>query len=76
MNLRMNIFFPAGKATTDDELEEMLESGNSAVFTAGVSVCVCLQHPNIALCLDTDHDAFKVRKPSCQSLSKTQQGKD
>lgn len=25
-----------GKATTDDELEEMLESGNSAVFTAGI----------------------------------------
>ena len=33
---------PAGKATTDDELEEMLESGNAAVFTAGVSVCVCV----------------------------------
>lgn len=27
----------AGKATTDEELEEMLEGGNSAVFTAGVS---------------------------------------
>lgn len=26
----------AGKATTDAELEEMLESGNSAVFTAGI----------------------------------------
>lgn len=26
----------AGKATTDEELEEMLESGNAAVFTAGV----------------------------------------
>uniref|UniRef100_A0A4W5MDG0 Syntaxin-3 n=1 Tax=Hucho hucho TaxID=62062 RepID=A0A4W5MDG0_9TELE len=25
-----------GKATTDDELEEMLESGNSAVFTSGI----------------------------------------
>uniref|UniRef100_A0A8C2XMR3 Syntaxin-3 n=1 Tax=Cyclopterus lumpus TaxID=8103 RepID=A0A8C2XMR3_CYCLU len=25
-----------GQATTDDELEEMLESGNSAVFTAGI----------------------------------------
>lgn len=32
----------AGKATTDEELEEMLESGNAAVFTAGVSVCVCV----------------------------------
>lgn len=29
----------AGKATTDEELEEMLEGGNSAVFTAGVSPC-------------------------------------
>lgn len=26
-----------GRATTDDELEEMLEQGNSAVFTQGVS---------------------------------------
>lgn len=25
-----------GRATTDDELEEMLESGNAAVFTAGI----------------------------------------
>uniref|UniRef100_A0AAY4BPQ4 Syntaxin-3 n=2 Tax=Denticeps clupeoides TaxID=299321 RepID=A0AAY4BPQ4_9TELE len=25
-----------GKSTTDDELEEMLESGNAAVFTAGI----------------------------------------
>lgn len=26
----------AGKATTNEELEEMLEQGNSAVFTQGV----------------------------------------
>ena len=34
----------AGKATTDDELEEMLEGGNSAVFTAGVrlTVWICI----------------------------------
>lgn len=31
-----NLHLPAGKATTDEELEEMLESGNAAVFTAGV----------------------------------------
>ncbi len=31
----------AGKATTDEELEEMLEGGNAAVFTAGVR-CVCV----------------------------------
>lgn len=31
----------AGKATTDEELEEMLEGGNSAVFTAGVRPAVC-----------------------------------
>lgn len=30
----------AGKATTDEELEEMLESGNAAVFTAGVCASV------------------------------------
>lgn len=29
--------FLAGKATTNEELEEMLEQGNSAVFTQGVS---------------------------------------
>lgn len=27
----------AGKTTTNEELEEMLEQGNSAVFTQGVS---------------------------------------
>lgn len=31
-----------GRATTDDELEEMLEQGNSAVFTQGVSVSCIL----------------------------------
>lgn len=30
-------FFPAGRTTTNEELEEMLEQGNSAVFTQGVS---------------------------------------
>lgn len=28
--------FVAGKTTTDEELEEMLDGGNAAVFTAGV----------------------------------------
>lgn len=28
----------AGKATTNEELEEMLEQGNSAVFTQGVRI--------------------------------------
>lgn len=28
----------AGKMTTNEELEEMLEHGNSAVFTQGVSI--------------------------------------
>lgn len=35
----MVLFFKAGKTTTDDELEEMLEGGNAAVFTAGVRMC-------------------------------------
>lgn len=30
-------FYLAGKVTTNDELEEMLESGNPAIFTQGVS---------------------------------------
>lgn len=38
-------FTSAGKATTDEELEEMLESGNAAVFTAGVSISVLFMCP-------------------------------
>lgn len=34
----------AGKATTNEELEEMLEQGNSAVFTQGVSINI-VHHP-------------------------------
>ncbi len=30
----------AGKATTDEELEEMLDGGNAAVFTAGVGTII------------------------------------
>jgi len=33
----IRVFLPAGRATTNDELEEMLESGNPAIFTQGVS---------------------------------------
>ena len=38
----------AGKTTTDDELEEMMESGNPSIFTSDVSagrlcgLCVCI----------------------------------
>lgn len=43
----------AGKATTDEELEEMLESGNAAVFTAGVRaaqrLCTALRQPRVLL---------------------------
>lgn len=28
----------AGRSTTNDELEEMLESGNPAIFTQGVGI--------------------------------------
>lgn len=31
-------YFSAGRVTTNDELEEMLESGNPAIFTQGVSL--------------------------------------
>lgn len=44
MELYFNIYlmlyffcYKAGKKTTDEELEEMLESGNPAIFTSGVS---------------------------------------
>ncbi|NWS83697.1 STX2 protein, partial [Toxostoma redivivum] len=32
-----------GKTTTDEELEEMLESGNPSIFTSDVCVCVSVQ---------------------------------
>lgn len=38
-------FITAGKATTDEELEEMLEGGNAAVFTAGVRLTLDLYMP-------------------------------
>lgn len=41
LSLTLFFSFTAGRATTDEELEEMLESGNAAVFTAGVSMSVC-----------------------------------
>jgi len=33
----LNWIVSAGRATTNDELENMLESGNPAIFTQGVS---------------------------------------
>ena len=33
------VVFAAGRSTTDTELESMLESGNPAIFTQGVSCC-------------------------------------
>lgn len=35
-----NICTLAGRTTTNDELEEMLEQGNPAVFTQGVIILV------------------------------------
>jgi len=32
------VFIPAGKNISEDELEQMLEQGNSAVFTEGVTI--------------------------------------
>lgn len=37
---RIEIIIAAGRTTTNEELEEMLEQGNSAVFTQGVSVSI------------------------------------
>jgi len=36
--LKLLIIFAAGRTTTNEELEDMLESGNPAIFTQGVSV--------------------------------------
>lgn len=41
----------AGKTTTDEELEEMLDGGNAAVFTAGVCVPSLSQHHSFGLLL-------------------------
>ena len=35
-------FSSAGRSTTNEELEEMLESGNPAIFTQGVSIFLWL----------------------------------
>ena len=36
-------YFTAGRTTTNEELEEMLEQGNPAVFTQGVSYLIIQQ---------------------------------
>ena len=42
----MNSIFAAGRTTTNEELEDMLEQGNPAVFTQVmvklIIVCICL----------------------------------
>ncbi len=44
----------AGRATTSEELEDMLESGNPAIFTQGVSVlCMSLLNlESVAYCMN------------------------
>lgn len=57
----------AGKTTTDEELDEMLEGGNSAVFTAGVSLhaCMCM-----CMCMCTQTPAANQRLwPEARTLS-------
>lgn len=41
--VRWKNWFPAGRTTTNEELEEMLEQGNPAVFTQGVRVSTFLR---------------------------------
>lgn len=73
VNLFLFVSVSAGKATTDEELEEMLESGNAAVFTAGVCMPVhtvgfnCTLH---SLCFATNHnfDSDALRWYVCVSL--------
>lgn len=38
-------YYSAGRTTTNEELEEMLEQGNSAVFTQGVSIVILRNIP-------------------------------
>ena len=38
--LTVTCLFVAGRSTTNDELEDMLESGDSAIFTQGVRFTV------------------------------------
>ncbi|KAI4461041.1 syntaxin [Holotrichia oblita] len=50
----IQLMIPAGRQTTNEELEEMLEQGNPAVFTQGVSSLFCSPkcfpfHPNTHL---------------------------
>lgn len=40
------ITITAGRTTTNEELEEMLEQGNSAVFTQGVCIHPDSPHPH------------------------------
>lgn len=42
---RTVVFILAGKTTTDEELEEMLESGNPSIFTSDV----CISGPVMSL---------------------------
>ena len=42
--------FPAGKTTTNEEIEEMLESGNLAVFTQDVSIYASCKYRCKYLC--------------------------
>lgn len=55
----------AGRTTTNEELEEMLEQGNPAVFTQGVSVAKFIFEINILIIL-----FFKI-----QIIMETQQAK-
>ena len=56
----INFIVLAGRTTTNEELEEMLEQGNSAVFTQGVSVVGIAYLRTISkynFCTDYDGDA-------------------
>lgn len=50
--------FTAGKATTDEELEEMLDGGNAAVFTAGVGTILYTSVCQVLL-----SRTFTIRRP-------------
>ena len=69
----LHLLLLAGKVTTDEELEDMLESGNPAIFTSDVrplshSQNTCKQsNPTESLCTIT----FLFKEVSCTALWRT-----
>lgn len=55
----------AGRTTTSEELEDMLESGNPAIFASGVSVNS--PHPVPLLCVQSAGAGQSLDTPPCEA---------